>query len=127
MPEVFLVDNDKQSRHEFCQIIKDSKYNFLSIYESSTANLALFLLKQNNPSCMVIDLSMPDMDGIKLGPTALEKYPDLPVVVVTYLKMFSLVQDAISAGFTANLMKALSKMDLVETFERVLTPERVRR
>ncbi len=123
MAEVLLVDNDKQSRQEFCQIIQASKYNFLSVYESSTADRALFLLKQNKPSCMVVDLSLPDMDGIKLGRTALEMYPDLPVVVVTHLKMFSLVQDAINAGFSAYLLKTLSKDNLVETFERVLTPE----
>ncbi|WP_240904168.1 helix-turn-helix domain-containing protein [Bacillus sp. N1-1] len=120
---MLIVDNDKQSRQEFCSIIQDSKYNFLSIYESSTADRALFLLKQNKPGCMIIDLSLPDMNGIQLGRTALEMYPDLPVIVVTHLKMFSLVQDAINAGFSAYLLKALSKTELIETFERVLTPE----
>ncbi|WP_261133952.1 helix-turn-helix domain-containing protein [Bacillus sp. Marseille-Q3570] len=123
MSEVLIVDNDNQSRHELKSIIQDSKYSFLSIYESSTAKRAMLLLKQSKPGCLITDLSLPDMDGMQFGRTALQMYPDLPVIIVTHLKMFHLVQEAINAGFSAYLLKALTRTEVIETFERVLIPE----
>lgn len=123
MAELLIVDNDQLARREICTMIKESKYHFLSIYESSTVQRGLLLLKQSQPSALIIDLSLPDMDGIKFGRTALQLYPTLPVIVVTQLKMFELAQDAINSGFSSYFLKPLSKNELIETFDRVLAPE----
>ncbi|WP_062232276.1 response regulator transcription factor [Fictibacillus sp. FJAT-27399] len=122
MSELLIVDNDKQSRKEVCSLIEESKYSFLSIYESSTANRGMLLLKQSKPSALMIDLSLPDMDGIAFGKTALQLYPDLPIIVITQLKMFELVQSSINSGFLGYLLKPLSKHELIETLDRVLIP-----
>ncbi|MDQ0218701.1 AraC family transcriptional regulator [Peribacillus cavernae] len=123
MAELLIVDNDQHARNEISSIISESKYNFLSIYEASTVQRGLLLLKQSQPSALIIDLSLPDMDGIKFGRTALQLYPSLPIIVVTQLKMFELAQQAMNSGFSSYLLKPLSKNELLETFDRVLTPE----
>jgi two-component system, response regulator YesN len=120
LADVLIVDNDKSARKDLKSIIEDSKFRFLSIYEASTAQRGMILLKQNRPTILIVDISLPDIDGIKLGRTALELYPDLPVIVVTQLKMFEFVQKAINSGFSAYLLKPLSKNELFDTFERIL-------
>ncbi|WHY72038.1 response regulator transcription factor [Fictibacillus enclensis] len=122
MSELLIVDNDKQCRKEVCAIIQESKYSFLSIYESSTAHRGMLLLKQSKPSALMIDISLPDTDGIAFGKIALQLYPDLPIIVMTQLKMFELVQSSINAGFLGYLLKPLSKNELIETLDRVLIP-----
>ncbi|MGD6875688.1 response regulator transcription factor [Bacillus infantis] len=123
MSEVLIVDNDKQSRTHLRSIIEESEYSFLSIYEASTAQRGLILLKQNKPNCVIMDLSLPDMEGVKFGYTALQLYPGLPIIIVTQLKMFELVQESINSGFSAYLLKPLTKTEIIEVFNRVLTPE----
>ncbi|CAH0343909.1 helix-turn-helix domain-containing protein [Bacillus sp. CECT 9360] len=123
MAELLIVDNDQLARKEICTIVNESKYNFLSVYESSTVQRGLLLLKQSQPSALIIDLSLPDMDGFQFGRTALQLYPTLPIIIVTQLKMFELVQKAMNAGFASFLLKPLSKNELLETFDRVLAPE----
>ncbi|PLT35374.1 helix-turn-helix domain-containing protein [Bacillus sp. V5-8f] len=123
MAELLIVDNDLMARKEICSIVQESKYHFLSVYESSTVQRGLLLLKQSQPSALIIDLSLPDMDGIQFGRTALQLYPTLPIIVVTQLKMFELVQQSMNSGFASFLLKPLSKNELIETFDRVLAPE----
>ena len=123
LAELLIVDSDKESCNDIRTIVENSQYNFLSIYESSTAQRAQLLLKQSQPSAMVIDLSLSDMDGLTFGQNALELYPDLPIIVVTQIKMFELAQQAINAGFASYLLKPLSKSELITTFERVLDPK----
>ncbi|PLS16016.1 DNA-binding response regulator [Bacillus sp. M6-12] len=123
MSELLIVDNDQQARKEICDIVRESKYHFLSIYESSTVQRGLLLLKQSQPSALILDLSLPDMDGLTFGRTALQLYPSLPIIVASQLKMFKLAQEAINSGFSSYLLKPLSKNELIETFDRVLAPE----
>ncbi|MCM3568458.1 helix-turn-helix domain-containing protein [Neobacillus mesonae] len=122
MADILIVDNNGAERKEICSIIKDSPYNFLNVYEAGSAQRGLMLLKQNQPSVLILDISLPDMDGIKFGRTALELYPSLPVIIVSHLKMFELVQMAINAGFDSYLLKPLAKHDLLQTFDRLLPP-----
>jgi two-component system, response regulator YesN len=120
MAEILIVDDDKYARKEIRTFIEKSKFRFLTIYEANTAQRGMTLLKQNRPSILILDITLPDMDGIKLGRSALQLYPDLPVIVVTQLKMFEFVQKAINSGFSAYLLKPLSKNELYETLDRVL-------
>ncbi|WP_026691829.1 helix-turn-helix domain-containing protein [Peribacillus kribbensis] len=123
MAELLIVDNDQMARQEVSCKIRESKYHFLSIYEASTVQRGSLLLKQNQPSALIMDLSLPDMDGIQFGRTALQLYPTLPIIVLTQLKMFELVQKAMNSGFSSYLLKPVSKNELIETFDRVLAPE----
>lgn len=120
MAELLIVDSCKETRREIRFLIENSQYNFLTIYESSVAKRGLMLLKQSQPSALLLDLSLPDMDGLAFGKLALEMYPDLPIIVVSQIKMFELAQQTINAGFSAYLLKPLSKNELLGTFERVL-------
>ncbi|MFC0471231.1 DNA-binding response regulator [Halalkalibacter kiskunsagensis] len=122
MADLLIVDNDKVAINEIASIVQKSKYRFLSIYKSNTAKRGMLLLKQSQPSALILDLSLPDMDGIKFGRAALQLYPSLPVIVVTQLKMFNLAQNALNSGFSSYLLKPLTKNELIETFDRVLTP-----
>ncbi|AGE21890.1 two-component response regulator [Geobacillus sp. GHH01] len=120
MAEILIVDDDKYARTEIRTFIEESKFRFLTIYEANTAQRGMTLLKQNRPSVLILDISLPDMDGIRFGRSALQLYSDLPVIVVTQLKMFEFVQEAINSGFSAYLLKPLSRNELYETLERIL-------
>jgi two-component system, response regulator YesN len=122
LAEILIVDNDLETRKELCNVVKYSKYSYLTTYEASSAKRGLLLLKQNQPSALIIDISLPDMDGLKFGRSALELYPTLPIIIVTQLKMFELAQEAINAGFASYLLKPLTKSELIDTFDRVLPP-----
>jgi two-component system, response regulator YesN len=122
MAELLIVDTDNSCTSDIRHIVENSNYSFLRIYEANTAQRAMMMLKQSQPSALLLDASLPDMDGIALGKNALHLYPDLPIIVITGLKMFEIVESAINAGFSAYLLKPLTKNQLLNTFDRVLKP-----
>jgi two-component system, response regulator YesN len=122
MAELLIVDTDSSSTNDIRHIVENSAYSFLRIYEANTAQRAMMMLKQSRPSALLLDVSLPDIDGITLGKNALQLYPDLSIIVITGLKMFEIVQSSINAGFSAYLLKPLTKNQLLNTFDRVLKP-----
>lgn len=123
MAELLIVDTDSSCTSEIRHIVENSPYSFLRIYEATTAKRAMMMLKQSRPSALLLDVSLPDMDGITLGKNALHLYPDLSIIVITGLKMFEMVHSAINAGFSAYLLKPLTKNEVLSTLDRVLKPE----
>lgn len=121
MTRILIVDDDYESRQIICSIIRESKYNYLSIFEAENAEKGLDMLKQKRPLVMFVDLSLPDQDGLSFGKQALKLYPQLNIIVVTQLKMFQTVQDSINAGFSAYYLKPITKSDVLSALERFMT------
>ncbi|MBM4763122.1 helix-turn-helix domain-containing protein [Bacillus sp. B15-48] len=121
MGEILIVDDDLKSIQIFRSVVSESKFNFLSIYEAESAEEAMVYLKQKQPQIMVLDLSLPDEDGMVLGKKALEIYPHLPVVVLTQLQTFDTIQNCINAGFSGYLLKSTFKSNILALFDRFLT------
>lgn len=77
---VFLVDDDPGvldslrfflESNGFCVETFSSPRDFLSSYDS------------NRPGCLVLDLCMPEMDGLALQQRLLSREPRLPIIFVT--------------------------------------------
>ncbi|MFC4767747.1 AraC family transcriptional regulator [Effusibacillus consociatus] len=126
MGGLLIVDDEVESREQVRLIVEESQYHYLSISESDTAQRGLLLLKQNRPSIVILDLSLPDMDGIQFGKKVLECNPDVSIIVVTHLKMFEMVQTVINTGFSGYLLKPLSKFELISALDRLLIPDLVK-
>jgi two-component system response regulator YesN len=119
---VLIIDDEAESRQEIRLIIEESQYNYLSIYDACSAERGLFSLKQNQPDIVILDLSLPDMDGIKLGKKILDLNPQISIIVATHLKMFEIVQMSMNAGFSKYLLKPLSNMELILVLDSLLLP-----
>lgn len=119
MSELLLVDDEIESRQSIRAMIESSEYNYFSVYEAETYVEGLSLLKQLNPTVLISELSLPDGNGLTLCKEALRWNPSLFVMINTYLKMFDTVCEAINAGFSAYLLKPVSKSELLAIFDRL--------
>lgn len=122
MTGLLIIDDEAESRQAIRFIIEESQYNYLSVYEAESAERGLFLLKQNQPNIVILDLSLPDMDGVKLGKKMLEINPKVSIIVATHLKMFETVQTAMNAGFSKYFLKPLTEVELLTALDDILLP-----
>jgi two-component system response regulator YesN len=122
MAGVLIIDDEADSRQEIRLIIEESQYNYLSIYETGSAERGLLLVKQNQPNIVILDLSLPDMDGIKLGTKILEMNLQISIIVATHLKMFDMVQMSMNAGFSKYFLKPFSNLELISALDSLLLP-----
>jgi two-component system response regulator YesN len=116
---LLVVDDDIETRQTVQDILSDSVYRQVPIFEAGTAERGVKLLKDKRPSIVLTDLSLPDMDGIQFGQRLLRHYPNTCVIAVTHLQMFEMVQACINTGFSGYLLKPIVKNHLMAILERL--------
>jgi len=75
----------------------------LGVARSGREALELFGLKR--PDLLLLDLGLPDMNGIELGRLLLESRPDVRILALTGRRDAQAVKEAMAAGFTGYLTK----------------------
>jgi putative nucleotidyltransferase with HDIG domain len=75
---------------------------------------------------MLSDLMMADLDGIGLLERTKEKYPDMPVVMVTAVHDISVALAAIRNGAYDSLLKPFEREQLLNTVSRALENRRLK-
>jgi PAS domain S-box-containing protein len=71
---------------------------------------------------VITDLTMPDMDGAKLGAQLLQLQPHLPLIIMTGYSGMMTAEKVRELGFRELLSKPISLRTLGETVHRVLQP-----
>jgi DNA-binding NarL/FixJ family response regulator len=74
---------------------------------------AIALARETQPDVVLMDLSMPDLDGIAATRGVLEGSPDSQVVVLTSFADRERIVDALDAGAIGYLLKDADRDDLV--------------
>jgi two-component system nitrate/nitrite response regulator NarL len=83
---------------------------------ATTAEQALPAVREHRPDLVLMDVGLPDQDGIALGRAILSEVPDTKVVVLTGLEDEQTLRDALRSGFHGYLTKNTEP----EKFKRAL-------
>jgi DNA-binding NarL/FixJ family response regulator len=109
---VLLVEDDPQFREAFSRAIAAAPGLMLAgcvaDYASGLAQL------EQRPDVLLVDLQLPDGNGIDLIREAARRLPSCDVMVVTVFGDERHVLDSIAAGATGYLLKDTSAKDIVE-------------
>ncbi len=87
--------------------------------EASSGEEAVALARALQPQVVLMDLSMPVMDGIEATRRIREEAPSVRVAVLTMHDDIDKTRDAIAAGASAYLSKGTSFTEVRETVQRV--------
>jgi DNA-binding response OmpR family regulator len=94
-----------------------------SFYEASTATEGVELCKEEKPDLVVLDLGLPDKDGLDILPDLKTKVNGTPapkVIILSVRKEQSTKDKAFSLGADAYMTKPFMMEDLVEVIEKQL-------
>lgn len=100
--------------------------------EASSGDKALAICQQELPDVILMDMVMPDMDGLETTRKVLEQCPSVKIIILTSFTKDTYVQDALEAGATSYLLKDSSIDQLAEairsayTGQPTLSPEATR-
>ena len=82
--------------------------------QATNGQEAVELCEQFQPDVILMDLVMPEMDGVTATRIIRERWPQVQVVALTSFQEMELVQDALEAGAISYLLKNVSMDDLME-------------
>jgi len=121
---ILVVDDEEPIREIVTAMLHSSGYQ---CQQAASGKQALALLTSGDSFELVLsDLMMADMDGIGLLERTKEKYPDMPVVMVTAVHDISVALAAIRNGAYDYLLKPFEREQLLATVRRALENRRLK-
>ena len=93
--KILIVDDKANIRMVLNGILENCGY---VVSEAENGRSALEKLEKNVPDLVLTDLKMDEVDGIELTKKIMEKYKNLPVIIMTAYGSISSAVDAIKSG-----------------------------
>lgn len=123
MDRVLIIDDHPLVRDGLRSVIAVT-FDGCAIFEAASLDEALeTLAKQADFDLILLDLNIPDvkrLDGLKL---LRERYPILPVVMVSGAFDRVIVREALSAGAAGFIPKSMKRSAIVDALHRVVSGE----
>lgn len=112
-----LAIDDTRSIRTFLRILLES--NGAEFYEAETAQQGLQQCKENNPDLIVLDLGLPDKDGLDLLPElrAVMKKQAPPIIILSVRKDSQTKETAFERGADDYLSKPFTVEELLTVIE----------
>jgi putative nucleotidyltransferase with HDIG domain len=125
MPDrILVVDDEEAIREIVASMLHAAGY---ACKQAGSGLEALAVLNSGEEfELMLSDLMMADLDGIGLLERTKEKYPDMPVVMVTAVHDISVALAAIRNGAYDYLLKPFEREQLLNTVSRALENRRLK-
>lgn len=81
--------------------------------EAANGTKALELIRDSPPDVVLLDVKMPDLSGLETLRRIRERWPDLPVVILTMYDDPEFIDEALRSGAAGYLLKSVSREELV--------------
>ncbi|MCX7909256.1 MAG: response regulator transcription factor [Ignavibacteria bacterium] len=122
--KVIIADDHEIVRAGIKRILSTEK-RIKILAEAEDGKIALSLINEYRPDLVLLDINMPELDGIQLTKILKETYPDLIVIMLTAFEDYHNVERALSAGADGYLSKDISPSFLVDAIYKAVLGERV--
>src|SRR5499433_2426581 len=118
MPEtVLVVDDEEQIRHTLRGVLADEGFD---VIEAADGRQALDLLERTPPRLAIVDVWMPEVDGIELVARMREQAPGVPIIVISGHGTIETAVRVIRLGAFDFLEKPFQLESLLQVVDRAL-------
>lgn len=115
MKTVLIVEDVELNIELLVQILED--YNLLVARDGAEA---VALVEQNTPDLVLMDISLPVMDGYEATRNICKKFPSLPIIGLSAHAMQDDAEKAKAAGCSDYLTKPVDEDLLLKTLKKYL-------
>jgi two-component system response regulator NreC len=78
------------------------------------------MVEKTAPDVLILDLSMPDLDGISVTRKIKTQFPDLKILILTLHEDEALLKEAIKAGAAGYILKRAAEAELISAIQIIL-------
>lgn len=107
---ILVIDDEAFIRQSFADYLEDRDYAVLTAENGRTG---LELMAQRSPSLVLVDLRMPEMDGLEVLRRGGKLHPDMPKIVVSGANRVDEVVEALRLGAWDYLIKPVRDLSML--------------
>lgn len=111
---VFIVDDNRLLREGLVSMLAEQE-NFVVVGSAASGRKALEKIKELRPEVALIDIGMPDKDGIEVTQALYQDMPEVKVIILGMPDLTDEIMACIEAGAVGYVLKEASFDYLVET------------
>ncbi len=110
-PKILLIDDDYDIQETIKALLENENFE---VYACSTAQEAHYLMQQHRFATLLIDIYLPDTDGLEFIQNLQAKEINVPAVVITGSSDIEKAQKAIRIGVFDYLVKPIKNRQLLQ-------------
>ncbi|WP_404456412.1 response regulator transcription factor [Virgibacillus necropolis] len=118
LTKIALIDDHKLFREGVKRIL-EFESSFEIIAEGDDGNVAAQLVAKHKPDVVLMDINMPDMNGVQATANLVRHHPDTKVIILSIHDDESYVTHALKTGAQGYLLKEMDSDSLVEAIKVV--------
>ena len=118
-PRILIVDDEPEVRAFYEQALSGDGYYVTAV---GTARHGLSVLSDGEFQVIVLDLSLPDGDGLEVVRLIHGEYPRVSILAISGFMVGDMSSIALAAGATATLLKPTIPCEFLNTVYRLLDP-----
>lgn len=114
---ILIADDDEVSCQLFAETLESEGFR---VDQTTSGEAALSRLHEDAPDLLIIDVRMPGTSGLEVTRIVHEKYPSLPIIVMTAFGSIETAVEAIHEGAFDFISKPMNLAELKKTVSRAL-------
>jgi two-component system chemotaxis response regulator CheY len=117
MAKILVVDDAAFMRMRAKKMLEQSGH---SVVEAATGSQAVDMYKESKPDAVLLDITMPDMDGMAALKEIRKLDPNAKVAMVTAMGQQSIVMEALKAGAQDFVVKPFEPDRILAAIKKLL-------
>lgn len=118
-PKILVIEDDLQTRRFLKSNLTHRGWNVSESETGETGKTGLMLLKNDTPDLLILDLGLPDIDGISII-KRLRQFSDLPILILSARSLEQSKIEALDAGADDYLTKPFGIGELNSRLQALL-------
>lgn len=123
MIRILVADDHELVRQGLVSVIEESHPDWKVVAEASDGRQAIELGESLRPDVAIVDLTMPELNGLAVTQQLSENVPGIRILVLSVHMAHPVMKQLRRAGASAFLGKSEAPVQLVAAIERVLSGE----
>lgn len=115
--KILIVDDSRTTRSFIKSILIENNYE---VEETDNGLNAIFSINRQVPDAMIMDLLMPEMDGVEVLEKLQQHHISFPIIILSADIQEQVKEECFNLGAMAFLNKPISKDEIISTLNRLL-------
>jgi DNA-binding NarL/FixJ family response regulator len=121
--KILLADDHKMFSDGISHLIRQQDWEVIGIAQTGR-EIFTIIEKQGLPDIVVIDIEMPDMDGVESTKQLRAVYPDLKILVLSMHRENEFIRQMLKMGIDGYILKDDDQEELIRAIHSIVKGER---